>query len=93
MLRAIAEAARYPEDSPAVEPTSEPGRSEWEDTLAVLADRRQELLVLFKNVSKLAPEQATVFLGAQLQQHLQPDSAFAVSFCILHRLGSSCNIG
>lgn len=89
MLRAIAEAARYPQDSPAVEPTSEHGRSEWEDTLAVLADRRQELLVLFKNVSKLAPEQATAFLGAQLHQDLQPDSDFTVTFCALHHLSSS----
>lgn len=78
IFEAVAAAMQYPDDSPAVEPSSEPEKSDWEETVDVLTERRQELLVLFKNVAKLSPEATVAFLNARLQAALAPGAGFAV---------------
>lgn len=78
ILEAVAASMQYPHDSPAVEPTSEPEKAEWEETAEMLSERRQELFVLFKNLARLSPDQAGAFLGTQLQQKLSPSASFAV---------------
>lgn len=78
ILEAVAASLQYPNDSPLIEPVLEPEKSEWEETAQTLAERRQELFVLFKNLARLSPEQAGAFLGTQLQQKLSPNASFAV---------------
>ena len=75
---AIASCVQYTSDCPAIEPESEPEKSEWEETAEIINERRQEFFTLFKNMTKLAPEQTNSFLRTQLQQKLAAGTAFEV---------------
>ena len=72
ILEAVADCARFPEDSLAYEAvalsTVEKVASEEEE--AAVADRRQELFSLFKNTAKLAPNTAYTAVGKRLEMAL-----------------------
>ena len=79
ILEAVAECARFPEDSLAYEAvastTAERVASEEEESS--MAERRQELFALFKNAAKLAPHAAYAVVGKRLEMVLQQSSASA----------------
>ncbi|KAG7675140.1 hypothetical protein Ndes2526B_g07998 [Nannochloris sp. 'desiccata'] len=72
ILEATAACARFSDDSMvyAIAPASPGEKVAAEEEETAISDRRQELFVLFKNTSKLAPEEAYSIVGRRLEAAL-----------------------
>jgi exportin-T len=77
LLEAVANAARYPNDSTAAEsaPASPAEATTAEEEEASMAERRQELFVLFRNAARLAPDAANALVGSRLEAALSRPGA------------------
>ncbi len=84
VLEAVAESAHYPESSAAEvleggEAAADPDALQAAEAEAAAAERRAELFVLFRNASKVAPEEGYAVTGTLLQRLVsKPSSEFRV---------------
>lgn len=85
VLEAVSESAHYPESSEAEvleggDAAADPDALQAAEAEAAAAERRAELFVLFRNASKVAPEEGYAVTGTLLQRLVsQPTSEFRVS--------------
>ena len=85
VLEAVAESAHYPESSAAEvleggDAAADPDALQAAEAEAAAAERRAELFVLFRNASKVAPEEGYAVTGTLLQRLVsQPSTEFRVS--------------
>ncbi|CAL8470725.1 g10267 [Coccomyxa elongata] len=100
VLEAVAESAHYPESSAAEvlegrDAAADPDALQAAEAEAAAAERRAELFVLFRNASKVAPEEGYAVTGTLLQRLVsQPSSEFRdseLAVSLLYELGEGAS--